>query len=60
VAQPGATAIDQRGDHDGYVCPMLVPGNAANATGAPFNAIDNRVHSSRRWTRCRASYANEH
>jgi hypothetical protein len=45
VGQPGAITIDQRGNHDGYVCLMPFPGNAANAIGAPFNAIDNRVQS---------------
>jgi hypothetical protein len=31
VGQPGATAIDQRGNDDGYVCLMPFAGNAANA-----------------------------
>lgn len=43
VAQPGAIAIDQRGNDDGYVCVMPFSGDAANAIGAPVNGIDNRV-----------------
>ncbi len=39
--QPSLTAQDQKGNGDGYLCRMPFPGNAANATGAPYNGIDN-------------------
>jgi hypothetical protein len=45
VAQPGSTALDQRGNDDGYICVMPFPGNAANAIGEPVNGIDNRVQA---------------
>ena len=38
--QPGATAIDSRGNADGYVC--LLAFNE-HRPGAPFNGVDNRV-----------------
>ena len=41
VGQPGAYAIDQRGNDDGYVC--LLPFHNPDHPGQPFNGIDNRV-----------------
>jgi hypothetical protein len=41
--QPSLTALDQKGNGDGYVCRMPFPGNSASATGEPYNVIDNHV-----------------
>jgi hypothetical protein len=41
AGQAGATALDQRGNGDGYVC--LLPFTNPEHPGAPFNGIDNRV-----------------
>jgi hypothetical protein len=45
VGQPGAIAVDRRGNNDSYVCVMPYPGNAADAIGKPVNGIDNRVQA---------------
>jgi hypothetical protein len=39
--QPDLIALDQKGNGDGYLCRMPLPGNAASATGEPYNVIDN-------------------
>lgn len=39
--QPGAYALDQRGNNDGYVCLMAYPN--PDHPGAPYNGIDNKV-----------------
>ena len=41
-AQPGATAIDQRGNDDGYICLLAF---RRPVLGNPYNAIDNRVQA---------------
>jgi hypothetical protein len=39
--EPGAIAIDEKGNGNGYVC--LLPFTNPEHPGAPFNGIDNRV-----------------
>jgi hypothetical protein len=41
--QAGATALDARGNNDGYIC--VRPFTNPDHPGQPFNGIDNRVQS---------------
>lgn len=43
IGQPGAIALDGRGNNDGYVC--LMPFHNPNHPGGPFNAIEDRLQA---------------
>jgi hypothetical protein len=43
AVQPALTALDQKGNGDGYLCRLPFPGNSASVIGQPYNVIDNHA-----------------